>query len=209
MTYAKITAGVAAPLGATVTEDGVNFAVFSQNATDMVLCLFDEGGAETKIALPERDGDVWHGHVAGLAAGQRYGFRAEGPYRPEDGHRFNANKLLLDPYARAITGHAIWDDAVFGFEIGHPSEDLSFDTRDSAPFMPKAIVSDYSPDAPHLLQTDMSQSVIYEAHIRGLTCGHPEIELKGTFSGLTDLKVLDHLTNLGVTAIELLPSRPL
>jgi len=130
-----IRAGNPSPLGATFDGDGVNFAVYSRHATQVSLCLFDETGMETQIViLPEREGHVWHGYIPGMQPGQQYGYRMHGPYKPAEGHRFNHNKLLIDPYAKKLTGHPVWDDALFGYEAGHKDADLSFDTRDSAPF---------------------------------------------------------------------------
>ena len=201
-----ITAGRPAPLGATVLGDGVNFAVFSDNATAMFLCLFDaETGAETRLALPERTGGVWHGHVAGIGAGQAYGFRAQGPYRPDEGHRFNIHKLLLDPYARRITGHPDWHDALYGYDVTSDSRDLSFDTRDSARWMPRCIVQDFALDVPERPEIPFADTVIYEAHVKGLTARHPDVATAGTFTAAASAPILDHLTELGVTAIEFLP----
>lgn len=202
----RMTAGRPAPLGATPDAHGVNFAVFSAHATRMVLCLFAEDGRETlRIDLPERDGDVWHGHVAGLRPGQRYGYRAHGPYAPQDGHRFNPNKLLVDPYARALTGHPIWHDALYGYDPAKGPE--SFSTLDSAPYVPKGIVVDprfdWGADSPP--DTPIEDSVIYEAHVKGLTRLHPGASPPGTFAALASAPMLEHLTGLGVTAVELLP----
>jgi glycogen operon protein len=186
-------------------EGGVNFALFSEHATRVTLCLFDDTGRETRIDLPERDGHVWHGHVLGIGVGQLYGYRVQGPYRPEDGHRFNHNKLLLDPYAQHITGHPRWNDALMGYIVGDRNEDLSFDPRDSARFMPKCVVED--PRLPQVVRpaTPLRDTVIYEAHVKGFTRLHPEVRAKGTFLGLVEEPVLDHLTKLGVTAVELMP----
>ena len=202
----SVSAGRATPLGATPDDAGVNFAVFSANATRMVLCLFDAAGRETRIDLPEREGDVWHGHVAGITTGQAYGFRAYGPYRPDEGHRFNPNKLLMDPYARRLTGHPEWHDALYAHTRGDPAGDLSFDRRDSAPHMPRSIVTPASwPHDARRPHTPISETVIYEAHLAGLTRRHPEIETPGNFTAAASDPVLDHLTRLGVTAIEFLP----
>ncbi|MEM8851765.1 MAG: glycogen debranching protein GlgX [Pseudomonadota bacterium] len=204
----SIEAGSPNPLGATFDGNGVNFAVFSQHATKVTLCLFDESGAESHlIAMPEREGHVWHGYIPGMRPGQQYGYRVHGPYAPEDGHRFNPYKLLIDPYAKRLTGHPIWDDALFGFTLGHDDEDLSLDTRDSAPFMPRSVVvdpafswgADARPDHP------MDRTIFYEAHVKGLTQTHPEVEMPGTYLGMSSPPILDHLTKLGVTAVELLP----
>lgn len=204
MTF-SISAGKAAPLGATVDEDGVNFAVFSDHATAMFLCLFDEEGTEHRLALPECDGGVWHGHVAGVKAGQAYGYRAQGPYRPDEGHRFNPNKLLMDPYARRLSGHPVWHDALYGYDATAEARDLSFDTRDSARYMPRSIVEDFSAPLPTHPGTPITDTIIYEAHVKGLTAGHPAIANGGTFSAVASDPIIDHLLGLGVTAIELLP----
>ena len=204
MTKHVVTGGVAAPLGATVTEGGVNFAVFSDNATRMTLCLFGECG-ETRIDLPEREGGVWHGHVAGLKAGQLYGYRAHGPYRPDEGHRFNANKLLIDPYARALTGHPVWTETVYGYAHGAVAGDLAFDARDSAGAMPKCIVSDFAPGPADHPRRPWDETVIYEAHVKGLTRLMDGVDAPGTFAALGSAQVIGHLEALGVTAVELLP----
>jgi isoamylase len=201
--------GRAAPLGATVDGDGVNFAVFSEHAERIAVCLFDEDGqVETRrVMLAERDGPIWHGHVAGLRPGQLYGLRAWGPYAPAKGHRFNPNKLLIDPYARRITGHPVWHDALMGYTVGSPHGDLSFDPRDSAPHMPRCVVEPPpDPAAPGgRLATPPEDTVIYEAHVRGLTRAHPEAAPQGSFAALASDPMLDHLTKLGVTAVELMP----
>ena len=209
MTNWTITAGRAEPLGASFDGEGVNFAVFSVHARRVSLCLFTpDGRVEThRIDLPERDGDVWHGYISGLRPGQLYGFRADGPYAPAEGHRFNHNKLLLDPYAKRLTGHPVWHDALMGYVVGAPEADLSMDTRDSAKYMPRCVVEDTSftwgnDRPPH---TPISQSIIYEAHVKGLTQLHPEVPHPGSFLALASDPMLDHLQKLGVTAIELLP----
>ncbi|MDJ1006900.1 MAG: glycogen debranching protein GlgX [Paracoccaceae bacterium] len=204
MKTGEISGGAAAPLGATVTEEGVNFAVFSDNATAMTLCLFDEAG-ERRIKLPERDGGVWHGHVSGVKPGQLYGYRAHGPYRPDDGHRFNPNKLLIDPYARALTGHPMWTDAAYGYSRGAVAGDLTFDTRDSVDVMPKCIVSDFAPPPANHPRTPWEETIIYEAHPKGLTRLIDGIDAPGTLSALGSAPVIAHLEALGITAIELLP----
>jgi glycogen operon protein len=211
MTKHSVAAGRPAPLGATFDGDGVNFAIFSHYAHRMTLCLFSEDGKTEveQLDLPERDGEVWHGYVSGLRPGQLYGYRAHGPFAPEQGHRFNAHKLLIDPYAKRLTGHPDWHDALMGYEIGHKDKDLSFDTRDSAPWMPRCVVEDpafsWGDDRhPH---TPVDRTVIYEAHVKGLTAQHPGVDRPGTFLGLASDPILEHLTNLGITAIELLPSQ--
>jgi len=197
-----------ARLGANFDGEGVNFAVFSDNAERITLCLYDENNAEThRIDLPERDGGVWHGYVPGLCPGQRYGYRAHGPYRPEEGHRFNPNKLLIDPYAKRLTGYPRWSDKLMGYTVGSKDDDLSFDTRDSGPDMTKCIVVDptfsWSPEPSP--RTPMAESVIYEAHVKGLTRLHPGVSVPGTYLGLASDTMLDHLTRLRITAVELLP----
>jgi len=201
-------AGRPTPLGATFDGAGVNFALFSQHGARVTLCLFDERNRETgRIDLPERDGHVWHGYVAGLRPGQRYGFRVHGPYDPHQGHRFNPNKLLIDPYAKRLTGSPRNHDALFGYRAGHADEDLSFDRRDSAQYMPKCVVVDpsfsWGKDRP--LRTPWTETVIYEAHVKGLTAGRKDIPARGTFLAMASDPILDHLNALGVTAIELLP----
>ncbi len=207
-TYA-IAAGRAAPLGATFDGDGVNFAVFSQHATRMELCLYPDGGHEIRLPLPERDGDVWHGYISGLTPGTRYGYRAHGPYAPAEGHRFNPAKLLMDPYAKRLTGHPVWNDALMGYRVGDPEADLSRDIRDSAPHMPRSVVVDpafsWGRDLPPM--TPVEQSVIYEAHVKGLTRSRPGIDDPGTFLAMASDRMLDYLTDLGVTAVELLPAQ--
>jgi isoamylase len=211
LTGHAVTAGRPWPMGATFDGEGVNFAVFSANATRIDLCLFTPDGRKElcRITLPERDGDIWHGHVGGLPPGTMYGFRAHGPYAPEQGHRFNPHKLLIDPYARALEGRLRWSDALMGYKIGSPRGDLSFDTRDSAFAVPKSVVvdpsfnwgSDRAPRVPR------PETVIYEAHVKGMTALHPGVErgLRGSFLGLSSDAVIAHLQKLGVTAIELLP----
>jgi len=198
------------PLGATWDGRGTNFALFSANAEKVELCLFDRHGRrETRrVALPERTEDVWHGYFADVTPGQLYGYRVHGPYAPERGLRFNAHKLLVDPYAKALAGRFAWSDAHYGYRYGHARADLSFDRRDNARGMPKAVVTDDSAppreDAAGLPWTD---TIIYEAHVKGLTQLREDVppEWRGTFRGLSARPVIDHLKRLGVTAIELLP----
>ncbi|MEM8822463.1 MAG: glycogen debranching protein GlgX [Pseudomonadota bacterium] len=204
----SIRAGTPFPLGATFDGDGVNFAVFSRHATRVSLCLFNDQGQEIQlIDMPEREGHVWHCYLSGMRPGQQYGYRMHGPYRPEEGHRFNPFKLLIDPYAKRLTGHPTWNDALFGYDMSDPDLDLSFDKRDSAPFMPRSVVVDpaFSWGARPKPRTPRSETVIYEAHVKGMTAAHPRIQHPGTFTAMASEPVLDHLTNLGVTAIELLP----
>ncbi len=200
------------PLGATWDGEGVNFALFSENATAVELCLFDGPEADResqRIRLEERTDQVWHVYIPGLWPGQHYGYRVHGPYAPEAGHRFNPHKLLIDPYAKSIAGTVEWSDAMFGYRIGDAKADLSFDTRDNAANIPKAVVIDpaFTWGGDHLLRTPWDKTVIYEMHIKGLTAQHPDVPelMRGTYAGLTVPAVIDHLLDLGVTAIELLP----
>ncbi len=207
----RVSTGLPFPLGANWDGSGVNVAVFSANATRIELCLFDATGRrETeRIALPEFTHEVWHGYFPDLRPGQLYGLRADGPYAPEAGHRFNANKLLLDPYARALKGELRWHDSLYGYRIGHPRQDLSFDKRDSARAMPKCriIAPAHTWGADRPPRRPWSETVIYEAHVKGMTESHPDFHnpLAGTFEALGSPQVVDHLASLGVTAIELMP----
>ena len=205
----KVGPGVPEPLGATPDPSGVNFAVFSANSSAVRLCLFEPDERETaQIVLPARTGAVWHGRVEGLRPGQRYGLRVEGPYAPETGHRFNVNKLLVDPYANELSGRYVAEAAVFGFERGAPTADLSFDGRDSAPFVPRCVVTEPAPSAEWARpRRPWSETVIYEAHVRGLTRLMPGIPepLRGTYEALGHPALIDHLLHLGITALELLP----
>jgi len=198
------------PLGATPDPTGVNFAVFSRHATGVDLCLFDDHGHEARIPLRERTRQVFHGRVEGVRPGQRYGFRVFGPYDPKHGHRFNPQKLLVDPYARAVTGTIDYKKPVFGYAREAGKDDLSPSLEDSAPFVPRSVVLDTStfdwegdthPEVP------WSDTVLYETHVKGLTMQHPGVPeaLRGTYEGLAHDAVLDHLASLGVTTIELLP----
>jgi glycogen operon protein len=208
----KLWPGRPYPLGATWDGQGVNFALCSENASAVELCLFDGPAGEReaqRIRLEERTDQVWHCYVPGLWPGQHYGYRVHGPYEPRAGHRFNPHKLLIDPYAKAISGTVEWSDAMFGYRIGDPEADLSFDERDNAANLPRCVVVDeaftWGGDA--LLRTPWERTVIYEAHVKGFTIRHPEVPepLRGTYAGLASLPVIDHLHALGVTAIELLP----
>jgi glycogen operon protein len=194
------------PLGAIYDGMGTNFAIFSEVAESVELCLFDDDGAETRIPLPEVDAFVWHGYLPGIEPGQRYGFRIHGPYDPARGLLCNPHKLVLDPYARAIDGDVRWDPALYGYEWGDPDV---MSTTDSAPYLPKSVVVnpyfDWGNDRPP--QVPYHHSFIYEAHVKGLTMRHPEIpdELRGTYAGIAHPAVISHLKSIGVTAIELLP----
>ncbi|SIQ83425.1 glycogen operon protein [Paracoccus thiocyanatus] len=204
-----LTAGRSDTLGAEFLGEGTNFALFSDNATRVELCLFDETGGQelARLDLPEMEGGIWFGYLPGIRPGQVYGYRVHGPYAPEQGHRFNPSKLLLDPYARELRGQIHWDDALHGYVIGQ--DDQSLDGRDSAPFMPKGVVVDaaFDWDSDRALRHHWTQTVIYEAHVKGLTRLHPDVPAqdRGTFRGLASDAMIDHLHRLGVTTLELLP----
>ncbi len=198
------------PLGATVTDSGVGFAVAAPDATAVEVCLFDtaDGPEIARHVLPARDArGIWHGHVTGLADGQRYGLRVHGPYDPVHGHRHNPHKLLVDPWAREVVGRVRPDDATFGFTRERPDADLTFDERDSAPFMPRCVARRPADPPPPGPGTAWADTIIYEAHVKGLTMRHPDVPMadRGTFRGLAHPAVIRHLTDLGVTAVELLP----
>ncbi|MFO7189818.1 MAG: glycogen debranching protein GlgX, partial [Pseudomonadota bacterium] len=199
------------PLGATWDGEGVNFALFSEHAEKVELCFFDAAGRREvqRITMKERTEQIWHCYLPEARPGLLYGYRVYGPYKPEEGHRFNPHKLLLDPYARNIVGSLRWSDALFGYQIGNKREDLSFDRRDSAGGMPKCKVIDpaftWGEDRrPKIPWDDM---VIYELHVRGFTMQHPDVPpaLRGTYAGLTTAPVVDYLRRLGVTTVELMP----
>ncbi|QRM57390.1 glycogen debranching protein GlgX [Sinorhizobium sp. BG8] len=198
-------------LGAEYTGAGTHFAVFSAHAEKVELCLFSSDGTEetARLALPKREGDIWSGYIAGIGPGTVYGYRVHGPYDPKTGHRFNPHKLLLDPYAKQTTGKLLWDDALFGYRIGARNNDLSFDDRDSAPFMVKGVVQDpaFDWDGDKAIRRPWTQTIIYEAHIRGMTMTHPGVpeKLRGTFLGMCSDPIIEHLTKLGISAVELLP----
>jgi isoamylase len=200
------------PLGAAWDGNGTNFALFSENATAVDLCLFDEQGQETRVALKEVSNYVWHGYLPGIGPGQRYGFRVHGPYNPEQGQRFNAHKLLIDPYAQAIAGDVQHGEAIFGYPLGEgqgEDRDLDVSPSDDATAIPKCVVIDPSFDwqGDVYPDTPWHQTVIYEAHVRGLTQQHPDVpeHLRGTYAGVAHPAVIEHLKSLGVTALELLP----
>jgi isoamylase len=208
----RILPGESYPRGATYHGRGVNFSLFSENATSVEVCLFDhiaDAEPHTILALHERTALTWHGFIPGLKPGQLYAYRVGGPYEPQRGHRFNRNKLLLDPYAKAIAGDVTWDDALFGYCVDDPAADLSFDKRESSVFMPKCVIVDprfdWKGDKPPRIP--WNESIIYEAHVKGFTKLHPAIPsaIRGTYAGLASEPVIDHLHKLGITAIELLP----
>jgi len=200
------------PLGAVWDGEGVNFTLFSEHAEGVELCLFDrpDAGDETaRITLGERTNNVWHAYLPDVRPGQLYGYRVHGPYEPERGHRFNSAKLLFDPYAKAISGPVVWSDTLYGYVVGDAAEDLSCDDRDSAADVPKCVVVDtaftWGDDRPP--RTPWNRTVIYECHVRGLTLRHPSVpeQLRGTYLALASEPIIDHLLNLGVTAVELMP----
>lgn len=206
-----MSAGRPSPIGATFDGEGVNFAVFSEHAERVELCLFDHDGwiEIARIPLMERDGDVWHIYIAGLTPGTAYGYRVHGPYDPENGHRFNPNKLLLDPYAKRLIGDIAWNDAIMGYTIGAKASDLSFDRRDSASYVPRSVVVDpsfqWGTDAPP--EISLSETLIYEAHVKGMTAEFPGLRpgQRGNFLGMASEPVLEHLVKLGVTTVQLMP----
>ncbi len=200
------------PLGASWDGTGVNFAIFSEHATRVELCLFDSEADRHEthcIPLTEQTELVWHGYLPDVKPGQLYGYRIDGPYEPNQGHRFNSNKIILDPYARAIGRELIWSDTMFGYKVDDPAQDLSFDGRDNADCAPLGVVIDPTfrrgNDKP--LRTPWHKTVIYETHVRGFSKLHPEIPepLRGTYLGLASKAAIKHFQKLGVTAIELMP----
>ncbi|HEY5675447.1 MAG TPA: glycogen debranching protein GlgX [Myxococcales bacterium] len=203
----QIWPGRSYPLGASFDGAGTNFALFSEAASKVELCLFDANGNEQRLALPERTGFVFHGYVPGAEPGQRYGYRVHGPWEPEKGHRCNPAKLLLDPYARAIEGHPKWDEAVYPYKFAEG--DLAASGSDSAPFMPRCVVTnpffDWNEDRPP--RHPWHETVVYEVHVKGFTQRHPDVpeELRGKYAGLASPAAIEHLHALGVTAVELLP----
>jgi len=208
----RVLRGSPYPLGATWDGAGVNFALFSEHATAVDLCLFASVDAEAeseRVRLTEREGMVWHCYLPDVRPGQLYGYRVHGPYEPERGHRFNPHKVLLDPYARAVERTNVWSDSLFGYRIGDPGGDRSFSEEDSAASAPLAAVVDpaFTWGADRLLQTSRTDTVIYELHVGGFTRLHPEVpeHLRGTYAGLASAPVLRYLKDLGVTAVELLP----
>jgi glycogen operon protein len=211
MRSTRVWPGQPFPLGASWDGKGVNFALFSAHADKVELCLFDRSGMheEERIELPEYTDEVWHCYLPEVRPGQLYGYRVYGPYDPAAGHRFNPNKLLLDPYARALSGQMRWSDVLFGYRVGGPREDLAFDRRDSARFMPKCRVVEnaFTWNGERRPHSSWEESIILETNVRGFTMKHPAVreEERGTFAGLASPAVIDYLVDLGVTAVELLP----
>ncbi|MGO2452050.1 glycogen debranching protein GlgX [Pseudomonas taetrolens] len=207
----RLREGLPFPLGATWDGLGVNFALFSANATQVELCLFDATGEVEleRIALPEYTDETFHGYLPDAHPGLIYGYRVYGPYDPQNGHRFNHHKLLIDPYAKQLVGELKWSEALFGYTIGHPDADLSFDERDSAPFVPKCKVIDpaHTWGHDHRLVVPWERTIFYETHVRGISMRHPAVPeaVRGTFAGLMVDEVIEHIRTLGVTSVELLP----
>ncbi len=207
-----VEAGHPHDLGATYDGEGTNFALFSAWADSVELCLFDESGKTeiARIPLPEYTNEIWHGYLPGVKPGQLYGYRVHGRFAPEEGHRFNPNKLLLDPYARDFSGDLTWDAAHYGYELDAESDrDLTFSTLDSAAFTPKCVVTDMASELapPPLPRVPWDRTIFYETHVRGFTKLHPAVpeEMRGTFDGLGEQAIVDYIKSLGVTSVELLP----
>jgi isoamylase len=209
----RIWPGSPHPLGATWDGEGVNFAIFSEHATSVELCLFDtpeSAEPSAQVSMAAATDRVWHAYLPDVRPGALYGYRIDGPYKPEEGHRFNPAKLLIDPYAKAVSGTIRWSDELFGYTIGDPAQDLSLDPRDSAGAMPKCVVADpaFTWGDDRAPNTPWNRTVIYECHVRGMTMRHPGVpeDLRGTYLGLASDPIIDHLVGLGVTAVELMPS---
>jgi isoamylase len=198
------------PDGATWDGEGTNFSIYSENATAIELCLFDDGGRQTIVDLTEVTNSTWHGYLPGVGPGTRYGFRVHGPYEPENGHRFNPSKLLIDPYAKAIQGTMDWGPEAYAYELDNPDKDLAYTEVDDAQAVPKSIVIDptfdWGDDRPP--ETPWNRTVIYETHVKGFTITHPGIpeDIRGTYAGLAHPAAIEHLQLLGVSAVELLPT---
>lgn len=204
--------GNAYPLGATWDGEGVNFALYADNATAVELCLFESENAESAshtLKIAERTHHVWHVYIPGLKPGQLYGYRVHGPYEPENGHRFNPNKLLMDPYAKAIAGTIQWHNSLFGYDVHHEDKDLSFSSEDSAPYIPKSVVIDpgFDWEGDKHPRIPYHESIIYETHVKGMTFLHPEIpeNIRGTYAAMGHPVTVQYLKSLGVTAVELMP----
>ena len=207
----KVWPGKPYPLGATWDGKGVNFALFSAHAEKVELCLFDRSGLreEARIVMPEYTDEVWHAYLPDARPDLLYGYRVYGPYDPINGHRFNPNKLLIDPYARSLNGRLRWSDAVFGYRIGSPREDLAMDRRDNARFIPKCRVIEpaFTWGEERRPQIPWEETIILELSVRGITQRHPGVnpEHRGSFAGLASPAMIDYLLELGITAVELLP----
>ena len=198
---ARVREGLPYPRGATWDGKGVNFALYSAHASKVEVCLFQDGSEVERIELPEYRDETWHGYVPDIGPGTVYGFRVHGPYAPEEGHRFNPNKLVLDPYARAHIGRLAWDPAVFGYSVGAGDADLSFDERDSAPFMPKCVVVDPNFNWKRektRRPVPWDRTIVYETHARGFTKLHPAVpeHQRGTYAGLAVKEVIAYIKSL-------------
>ncbi len=199
------------PLGSTYDGRGVNFALFSAHAEKVELCLFDESGSQEieRFEILENDHNIWHLYLPGARPGLVYGYRVYGPYKPQEGKRFNPHKLLIDPYGRQLVGKLIWHEAIFGYEWNSPDKDLSFNTLDSAPYVPKSVVVgdtyDWEGDKP--LEHKFEETIIYETHVKGFSNLHPKVpdHERGTFGGMKSKSIVSYLKWLGITAVELLP----
>lgn len=197
------------PLGATLDNEGVNFALFSPNATAVHLCFFDDDNNETRIEIKECTHYIWHAYLPGVKAGQLYGYRVDGPFDPQNGYRFNVNKVLIDPYAKSIAGPVKWHDSLFGYDINNEEKDLTFSDADSGPYIPKSVVidptydwgNDKAPDIPY------HKTIIYETHVKGFTTLHPDIpeEIRGSYAAMAHPATIKYLKELGITAVELMP----
>jgi isoamylase len=207
--YGPIWTGKVYPLGATWDGKGTNFSIFSEHATGVELCLFDQQDQEFRFALNEGNNFIWHGYIPGICPGQRYGYRVHGPWDPQHGHRFNPNKLLIDPYAKAIEGDVQHGEAIYSYPWGDSAQDLAFSELDDAHLIPKCIVVDqgFNWEDDELLQTPWNETVIYEMHVKGFTQKHPEIpaSLRGTYAGVAHPAAIAHLKSIGITAVELMP----
>ena len=210
--HSRVREGHSRSHGALWDGEGTNFTLFSAHATKVEVCLFDAAGSKEleRLALPEYTDRIWHGYIPDVHPGSVYGFRVHGPYEPKAGHRFNPHKLLLDPYARGHTGSLKWDPAVFGYTLDSRDIDLSFDERDSAPFMPKCVVVDPNFDwqgQPRTEGIPWDRTIVYEAHVKGFTKRHPSVpdRHKGTYAGLGTKEVIEYVKSLGITSVELLP----
>jgi isoamylase len=206
----KVYPGKPYPLGSNWDGEGVNFAVFSENAAGVELCLFNDQNEEfVKIKIEEVTHHVWHAYIPDIGPGQLYGYRVYGPYEPQNGHRFNPAKLLSDPYAKALSGTLTWDDALFGYKVGDEQEDLSYNEANSAPFMPKSVIIDpgFDWEGDTRIDRPYHETIIYELHVKGFTQLNEQIpeEIRGTYAGLSHPVSINYLKELGITAVELLP----
>src|SRR5690606_21233554 len=207
----RLLPGLPYPMGASYDGLGVNFAVFSANATQIDVCLYDPAGRRelARIPLPECTNEIWHGYLPDAGPGLLYGYRAHGPFDPQRGHRFNPNKLLLDPYTKKLSGPFRWADAMFAYRFNSSRADRSFARRDSGPAMPKSVVVDdtYNWGNDRRPNVPWSKTVIYETHVRGISILRDDVrpEHRGTFAALANPRFIDHLLKLGITTVELMP----